>query len=230
MKGLPFNAEMALAMWEGRKSVTRRPMKDQPDTSHWKQEAIDTPKEWRKQAYLGPQHMSHDPNMWCLFNVGDSYGAVPYTGRKAPYSPGEVVYMQEPWATRYTQPINGDSRDVIFRDDPQASCVIHWRSPVTMLFDASRLHLRLTVRPERLWEITEEEAIAEGILVGLSPFNPDSAMQYPELLELFADLWDSIYGKTFPWSSNPWVWRYGLEEVWRRWTNTYYLLEQQLWG
>jgi len=245
MKGLPFNEEMALAVWEKRKSVTRRPMKPQPDTSHWKPQAINKPKEWRKQAYLGPQHMSYDLNMWCLFNVGDSYGAVPYTGRKPPYSPGEVVYMQEPlnWESYASNGItdlcyvsDGTEVDAESPDTwnpPTNSVMSHWESgdnipgggfswcngTVQSIFMpqwASRLHLRLTVRPERLWEITEEEAVAEGILVGLSPFNPDSAMQYPELLELFADLWDSIYGKTFPWSSNPWVWRYGLEEVWRR--------------
>jgi len=211
MKGLPFNAEMALAVWEGRKSVTRRPMKEQPDQSDWKQEFIDTPKEWRKQAYLGPQHMSHDPDMWCLFNVGDSYGAVPYTGRKSPYSPSEVVYMQEPWVPWPT------NNKAIYRATDEkliGTPKSGWRSPVTMPFKASRLHLKLTVRPERLWEITEEEAIKEGLIWEDVESDYISASECYRLG--FKHLWDSIYGKTFPSSSNPYIWRYGLEEVWRR--------------
>jgi len=47
-------------------------------------------------------------------------------------------------------------------------------------------------------EISEEDAVAEGI-----HGNPLS----DEVLEPFADLWNSIYEKKgLGWDANPWVW------------------------
>jgi hypothetical protein len=68
------------------------------------------------------------------------------------------------------------------------------------------------VRPERLQDITEEDAEREGIDYLRSVPDADETLT---ARELFWCLWDSIY-KKYPWSSNPWVWRYGMEEVWRR--------------
>jgi hypothetical protein len=190
MKGLPFNAEMALAVWEGRKSVTRRPMKDQPNFM-------------AARTKRGPKDIP-------VQIVGDEFKAI-----KPPYSPGEVVYMQEPWRCddlSVAQDIFTQHEGLFYRAGmPQWELEImpkDWRSPVTMPEWASRLHLKLTVQPERLHDITKEEAVLEGCTNG-SPL-------YALALYDFRDLWDSIYGKTFPWSSNPYIWRYGLEEVWRK--------------
>ena len=198
MKGLPFNAEMALAVLERRKSVTRRPMKDQP--------------------FFDAQYFGYNP-----FTQEHMIGEEHFKqGFKAPYYPGEVVYMQEPWGVepgRYIQPsiphgYGGRFEDEVFykADDPNLPGML-WRSPVTMPQWASRLHLRLTVRPERLQDVTEEEAKLEGVKL----LSHDGRMIYTkDYKTAFRVLWDSIYGKKYPWSSNPYIWRYGLEEVWRR--------------
>lgn len=72
-----------------------------------------------------------------------------------------------------------------------------------MLRWASRLTLVVTdVRVQRVQEISEEDAIAEGV------FESDVNM-YPELgtaQHHFQDLWDSLNAKRgFGWSENPWV-------------------------
>jgi hypothetical protein len=70
------------------------------------------------------------------------------------------------------------------------------------------------IRLQRLQEITEEDAKAEGVTFG-KPKNitKKSDQKYgKEIYEtntpraMFAILWDSINGKKAPWKSNPWVW------------------------
>ncbi len=72
-----------------------------------------------------------------------------------------------------------------------------WRSPIHMPRWASRITLELTgVRVERLHDITEDDAIAEGV-----PGSHVDGWRRDE----FRVLWDSINGKG-SWKSNPWVW------------------------
>lgn len=77
-------------------------------------------------------------------------------------------------------------------------------SPIYMPRSASRLSLRVvSVRVERLQDISEADALAEG--VG-SPITRDCKV--PK----FAAAWDSINAKRgHPWASNPWVWRVEFE-------------------
>lgn len=82
-----------------------------------------------------------------------------------------------------------------------------WRSPLFMPRWASRLTLRVTaVRVERLNDISEEDARAEGCAV-VDPSHHTCAR------DVFAALWDTINGKRAPWSSNPWVWVVSFEVV-----------------
>jgi hypothetical protein len=79
----------------------------------------------------------------------------------------------------------------------------HWKPSIFMPRWASRITLEITnIRVERLQEITEEDAKAEGIE---NPFFA-SDRYWPTFKDRFETLWDSINGKTYPWSSNPWVW------------------------
>ena len=66
----------------------------------------------------------------------------------------------------------------------------------------------LRVRVERLHDITEPDAITEGIeesvRTGLK-FEGDARNAY-------AALWNSINGKSLPWKKNPWVFVYEFPE------------------
>ena len=193
-----------------------------------------------------PTSIFEDPV--CIYGKGHSgegwyayeaeYGDEGTEFLNCPYSPGEVVYMQEEWCPYAEEELTGrifyraaDERTHdIWKENSKRPHLYSWCSPVTMPFDASRLHLRLTVRPERLWEITEEEVAKGGVKVPKCPYCGyslwDCQLQLDHNLcphstpksgiPSFATLWDSIYGKKYPWSSNPWIWRYGMEEVWRR--------------
>jgi hypothetical protein len=76
---------------------------------------------------------------------------------------------------------------------------------------ASRITLEITdIRVERLQDITEEDAEAEG-----SKLDGGTA---PEICYTyrygFSKLWDSLNAKRgFSWESNPWVWVIGFKEA-----------------
>lgn len=69
---------------------------------------------------------------------------------------------------------------------------------------ASRILLEITaVRVERLQDISQEQAMAEGVLSCESALDPDGNGYSP--YELFSALWVSINGHD-SWHANPWVW------------------------
>lgn len=78
-----------------------------------------------------------------------------------------------------------------------------WRPSIHMPRWASRITLEITgVRVERLQDINEEDAEAEGI--GFLRSIPD-ADETLTARELFEYLWESINGAE-SWAANPWVW------------------------
>lgn len=85
-----------------------------------------------------------------------------------------------------------------------------WESPIFMPRKASRLTLRITdIRAERLQDISEADAIAEGCpAVPLHSLDCNSTPPS----EHFRALWESIHG-TGSWTLNPVVWRIAFERV-----------------
>lgn len=80
-----------------------------------------------------------------------------------------------------------------------------WCSPLFMPKWAARLWLEITeVRVERLQDITEEDAKAEGAKIPplVYPDRPHEAYSYVENYEL---IWESINGEG-SWKRNDWVW------------------------
>lgn len=79
-----------------------------------------------------------------------------------------------------------------------------WKPSIFMPRWASRLTLKVTdVRVERLQEISEEDAIAEGVDCECGPLTACGHCAQRE----FKKLWNEINAKRgFGWDGNPWVW------------------------
>jgi hypothetical protein len=86
-----------------------------------------------------------------------------------------------------------------------------WRPSIYMPRWASRITLEVTeVRVQRLNEISEEDAKAEGVTFDWVPakvVGVPAAIKKPLThRHAFAALWDEINGKKAPWASNSWCW------------------------
>lgn len=82
-----------------------------------------------------------------------------------------------------------------------------WKPSIHMPHWASRITLEITkVRVERVQEISEEDAKAEGIDLKGFRSNTEGIAGREHRIE-FASLWDSINAERgFGWEKNPWVW------------------------
>lgn len=146
-------------------------------------------------------------------------GAIPIKPR---YLKGDLLWVKETWKA------NASDLDVpyVYRRDGierWPNNLIKWSSPWFMPKAAARVFLMVEdVRPERVQEISEADALAEGIRAcddgcfegnGWSPTysDPDSGGE-PVFRNGFGVLWDGINGKReggrYAWAKNPWVWAY----------------------
>lgn len=138
--------------------------------------------------------------------------------RACPYGvPGDRLWVRETFAPFSTG-------GAVYRaDKPRFSPDAHevvggsWHPSIHMPRWASRLMLRITdVRVERLQDISEADAKAEGV----EPIQCEPAslafgtwkarFRYRDA---YRALWDSINGKRAEWSSNPWVWVVAFERL-----------------
>ena len=96
-----------------------------------------------------------------------------------------------------------------------------WCRSITMPRLASRITLEVTyIRVERLQDISEADAIAEGMQRSRVNYwcgAQHKAHAFPRQMAsakaAYADLWDSKCAKTTPWESNPWIWRVAFRRV-----------------
>jgi hypothetical protein len=88
-----------------------------------------------------------------------------------------------------------------FKFNKDGTMASPWSSPLHMPKWAARTWLEVTgVRAERLQEITEEGADAEGV-------SADAIIECEGAVGAYSVLWDQINGKG-SWEASPWVWVY----------------------
>lgn len=180
MKDIPilFSGPMVQAILEGRKTQTRR--------------------------IINPQPVDGGP--YC----GMLYGCRDYS---CPYgAPGDRLWVRESWVTdeKYddlkpslipeSAPIEYKATDLPFHIGKSRPSIFmcRWMSRITLEIK--------DIRVERLKDLSEEDAQAEGCVNDVVLVDGGSDYKGLYARERFMDLWNSINGKRFPWDSNPWVW------------------------
>ena len=189
MRVLPilFNIEMVQALLAGRKTCTRRLVKFLPGKN--------------------PQWTGYIKDGLMLYN-GKNEPCI----RKAPYQPGDILYVRETWfkdVDRYMYRANYSDREKFYRDSKEIE--MKWKPSIHMPKEAARIWLKVTdVRVERLQDITEDGAKEEGANckngknIGLEEKMRRTA------IERYAEIWNSTVKKSaldrYGWDANPLVW------------------------
>lgn len=128
--------------------------------------------------------------------------------------PGQVLYVREPFM-RHDERIIYEA-DVFNLDDWRKPIGSRWTGAMYCPRALSRAVLTVTtIERQRLWEITEEQAAAEGmddlfLSLDLSKFltlDPDQLSKLGKRAA-YAKLWDVLHDETgHRWRDNPEVWR-----------------------
>ncbi|WP_368872430.1 hypothetical protein [Proteus terrae] len=190
-RGIIFNTEMVKAILDGRKTQTRRVMNNQPCTISG--ETITVQQDDFNFRWAGDLH--NDTSGWfpCpLGKVGDRLW-VRETFKTGVCTESTIAYK----ATHKPS----DLEEGWYEE-------IKWTPSIHMPRWASRITLEITdVRVERLNDISQSDAIAEGA----PPSHPtiDAISRecgFPDFSRSwFGQTWWHIYGKK-NWQDNPWVW------------------------
>ncbi|HEP9226275.1 TPA: hypothetical protein VDV27_001086 [Pseudomonas aeruginosa] len=175
-----FNDQMVRAILEGRKTVTRRVVKD---TGLY---AIDAAIHGNDVALREREALS----------------------TRCPYGePGDRLWVRETWGLQVRSYGGGAGEFIVYRaTNPDAiycrssegrEYPVKWKPSIHMRRHSSRILLEITaVRVERLQDISDPGALAEGV-------SHSEMHSGDSLVDVFARLWESIGGD---WAANPWVW------------------------
>ena len=208
VKPMIFNPDMALALHEDRKGQTRRP--------------ITFPVKFCENT--GFSFMDKLKKWWaCGIGFSQSATVANFVKSKSPWQVGDMIYVRETFRlfdsadecdhADFPCPCPRNGAPIYFANCRDSES--KWTPSIHMPRRASRTTLKVTgVRVERVQDITEDDAVAEGFeYSGWRPTysDPDSGGEYSTARDKFADTWISIYGDH--WDNNGWCWVIDFEVI-----------------
>lgn len=197
-----FSGPMVAALIAGRKTQTRRVLRPQPlSGGFWRDKPRTEPCGWTQEQ-------------WDQIYSGE-FPDGSRCAQSFPYAAGDTLWVREAWrvglAYEDLRPAEMSGEEIV--DWLAGSITAAWsmgrkRSPIHMPRWASRLTLTVSdVRVQRLQEISDADAIAEGVQPfgeGTASVQTKDGVTYSTPRSCFAVLWESIHGKD-AWAANPWV-------------------------
>ena len=173
---------------------------------------------------------ARDPNIGCWMTPGEiALDSATVQEHISPYGqPGDQLWVRESWS----EPTSLDPGPTFYRADYPA-CVpshfsnvppiesIKWKPSIHMRRDQCRIVLEITgVRVERLQDISEADASAEGVDACDGLLDTDEICRFAASMRCspedckpwYAALWESINGRG-SWDANPWVWCLSFKRV-----------------
>jgi hypothetical protein len=211
-----FSVPMVRAILEGRKTVTRRAVKGFQIPTEDTSIPIGDRQRWSAIGQRDPRYG------FCVFGSTEAecakeleeYAPCPY-GRR-----GDRLWVRETWYCDHFEVMRGpylkpDDLDIgealedgtlVYAADgltPYEADQPIWKPSIHMPRWASRILLEITdVRVERLQDISEDQALAEGIGAQATESFRATGLERPAGFA-FRYLWASTGGE---WDANPWVW------------------------
>ena len=192
-KPILFSGPMVRALLDGSKTQTRRLINPQPS------------KPWGS--------LFNEKGKWW---TGDDFTAEVIETLRVPYVVDDRLWVRETWTARMTHGWTiADARSRMFDEEilyaaDDVDGIDGWWPSIHLPREFSRLTLTVTgVRVQRLQEISEEDARAEGA----RPNIVDGPEGWEERTQTdyrggYRTLWDSLNGKPgrkFGWDVNPWI-------------------------
>jgi len=204
MKPILFSTPMVQAILDGRKTMTRRVMKD------CTQFDIEESQLLENTGY----NLTHNYKMSIesvgIFSTKEKLLNW-FVAKYSKYQVGDVLWVRETWQNYCLgEPNSG----FIYKASPELyhwkkESVI-WKPSIFMPKEACRIFLRVTnVRVERLQDITAHDVFQEGCL----PLNSCSLKECSEhAFNWWINLWNSINGKG-AWEENQFVFVYEFQRI-----------------
>lgn len=190
-----FSTPMVQAILAGNKTMTRRVVKSQPyETGNgwWSWDGPRPKADRNSGAHAG----NRSPDQWSMLT--SPYGSI-----------GDIMWVRETFKPKYIKGCLQEYRNQYPTEHPwfyitDGATEIgygSWKPSIHMPKAACRIWLEITdVRMERLQDISEEDAKAEGV---------EKLRLYPGYnispKGKFEGLWNLINGDE-SWDANPWVW------------------------
>ena len=239
-----FSDPMVRALNAGQKTQTRRVVKPQPPSVAAVKALSGCEYHWmRCDDWKGCEHEFRPVGpVWAVRKAwGQPENSIPRL--RSPYRVGDVLWVREAWCGALNEndqldwspdwntyrvhyradgnevrAVDGDGFTKITKSGYEAS---PWKPSIHMPHWAARIFLRVTeVRVERVQEISEEDAQAEGVSSEMFGGRlcwrgtKDLCSHAAGELGAFRQFWDSINAKRgHSWESNPWVWAYTFERL-----------------
>lgn len=211
-KPILFNTDMVRSILDGRKTVTRRVIKN-----------FDI----EENNGMITLYEKKEDDAFCISPIEDAKKVMLQYSR---YQPGDILYVRETWRVNGLFSEDDEKFYIVFEYKADGSFTTvevseeiyekyeysmaenspEWSPSIHMPKEAARIWLKVTdVRVERLQSMKLDDFLNEGVVIRPEAYNdPENA--YGQAKQQFIAIWDRVIKREnifkYGWAANQWVW------------------------